>query len=62
MKINLKYYLWLLSVLIMQIANAQEGFISGKVTDVKKIPIPGVNVLVKGTKISTQTDFDGKLT
>lgn len=60
MKINLKYYLWLLSVLIMQIANAQEGFISGKVTDVKKIPIPGVNVLVKGTKISTQTDFDGK--
>lgn len=59
MKVNLKYYLWLLSVLIMQIANAQGGLISGKVTDTRKIPIPGVNILVKGTKTSTQTDFDG---
>jgi hypothetical protein len=24
------------------------------------MPIPGVKVLVKGTKFGTQTDFDGK--
>lgn len=24
-----------------------------------KIPIPGVNVVIKGTKVGTQTDFDG---
>jgi hypothetical protein len=24
------------------------------------MPIPGVSVLVKGTKFGTQTDFDGK--
>lgn len=60
MKINFKHFLWLLSVLFMQIAAAQDGSISGKVTDKKGMPIPGVNILLKGTKISTQTDFDGQ--
>ncbi|MCC9016276.1 MULTISPECIES: TonB-dependent receptor [Flavobacterium] len=59
MKINFKFFLGLLIALFMQIANAQEGSITGKVTDSKRIPLPGVNILVKGTKISTQTDFDG---
>lgn len=59
MKINVKHFFWLLLVLFVQIAVAQEGFISGKVTDSKKIPIPGVNVVLKGTDVSTQTDFDG---
>ncbi|MFD1602394.1 SusC/RagA family TonB-linked outer membrane protein [Flavobacterium artemisiae] len=44
----------------MQIAAAQDGSISGKVTDKKGMPIPGVNIVLKGTKISTQTDFDGQ--
>ncbi len=36
--------------------------IEGVVSDQNKVPIPGVNILVKGTNISTQTDFDGKFT
>lgn len=33
---------------------------TGTVTDQGGLPIPGVNVLVKGTSNGTQTDFDGK--
>ena len=39
---------------------AQSKQISGTVTDENKIPLPGVNILVKGTNRGTQTDFDGK--
>lgn len=33
--------------------------VSGKVLDEEGAPLPGVNVMVKGTTIGTQTDFDG---
>lgn len=59
MKINLKQFLWLLLILFVQIAAAQDGTISGKVTDKKGVPIPGVNIALKGTNVSAQTDFDG---
>lgn len=59
MKIKFKQFLWLILVLSVQIVAAQDGLISGIVTDKKGIPIPGVNIIVKGTKVSTQTDFDG---
>ncbi|WP_426484446.1 SusC/RagA family TonB-linked outer membrane protein [Flavobacterium sp. 2] len=59
MKINLKHFFWLLLVLSVQIAVAQGGAISGTVTDNKGVPIPGVNIVLKGTSVSTQTDFDG---
>lgn len=36
--------------------------ISGKVTDEAGLPIPGVNVVVKGTSNNTQTDIDGNYT
>ena len=36
-----------------------EKKIRGKVVNEKGEPLPGVNILVKGTKISIQTDFDG---
>ncbi len=36
-----------------------EREIKGKVTDDGGQPLPGVNILVKGTTIGTQTDFDG---
>ena len=40
---------------------AQEKTISGTVTtDFDGIPLPGVNVIIKGTSQGTQTDFDGK--
>ena len=59
MRIKLKHFLWFVLILFVQIAAAQEGYISGKVTDKKGIPIPGVNILLKGKSTSTQTDFDG---
>lgn len=39
--------------------NAQQKSISGIVTDGSG-PLPGVSVVVKGTNIGTETDFDGK--
>ncbi|WP_291287797.1 TonB-dependent receptor [Flavobacterium sp.] len=59
MKTNFKLFMGLLLALFVQIANAQEESITGKVTDSKRNPLPGVNIVVKGTKTSTQTDFDG---
>lgn len=41
-------------------AQAQNKTISGVVSDVNKMGIPGVTVLVKGTKASAVTDLDGK--
>ncbi|MEL1239818.1 SusC/RagA family TonB-linked outer membrane protein [Flavobacterium flavipallidum] len=39
---------------------AQKTQVSGVVTDQTKLSVPGVNVLVKGTKDGVSTDFDGK--
>ena len=60
MKLKYNGFLVLLLVLITQITFAQDRTISGIVTDESGMPIPGVNVLVKGTKSGTQSDFDGK--
>jgi TonB-linked SusC/RagA family outer membrane protein len=43
-------------------AFAQEKVVSGTVTDLNGIPLPGVNVIVKGTSVGTQTNFDGEFT
>ncbi len=50
----------LLLALVTQISFAQERAVSGTVSDNTGLPLPGVSVLVKGTKTGTQTDFDGK--
>ncbi|GGA82285.1 SusC/RagA family TonB-linked outer membrane protein [Flavobacterium palustre] len=42
------------------IVQAQSKTITGSVNDDKKDPLPGVTVLVRGTKIAVTTDFDGK--
>lgn len=34
--------------------------VTGTITNNKNEPLPGVNIVVRGTKISAQTDFDGK--
>lgn len=52
----------LLLALVAQITFAQERAVSGTVSDNAGMPLPGVSVLVKGTKAGTQTDFDGKFT
>lgn len=33
--------------------------VTGKVLDADKLPIPGVNVVIKGTSIGTITDLNG---
>lgn len=40
-------------------AHSQNVVIKGSVTDVNKEPLPGVNVVVKGTTTGTITDMDG---
>lgn len=44
----------------VKLAVEQENKITGVVKDAQGMPIPGVNVLEKGTKNGIQTDFDGK--
>lgn len=62
MKTRLRVLLTLLMALMMQISFAQQRSVSGTVTDEGGFPIPGVNVLIKGTSTGTQTDIDGKFT
>lgn len=51
--------LTLFMALVVQITFAQERTFSGTVSD-KDGPLPGVSVLIRGTTIGTETDFDGK--
>ncbi|MDT0688916.1 TonB-dependent receptor [Salegentibacter sp. F188] len=41
-------------------AFSQEKTVTGVVTDQDGIPMPGVNVMLRGTSEGTQTDFDGE--
>jgi TonB-linked SusC/RagA family outer membrane protein len=43
-------------------AQAQKQAITGKISDATGDPVPGVNILIKGTTIGTTTDADGKFT
>ncbi|MTH16459.1 TonB-dependent receptor [Flavobacterium sp. LC2016-01] len=58
MRLKFTFILTWVLLFFMQLSFGQERTISGNVSD-KTGVIPGVNVLVKGTKASTQTDFDG---
>lgn len=50
----------LMAMVCIHYAFAQERTISGKVTSAEDAtPIPGVNVILKGTTTGTVTDFDG---
>ena len=55
----MKWIFTLLVALSVQFSFAQEKAVSGVVSDATG-PIPGANVVVKGTKNGVQTDFDGK--
>jgi TonB-dependent starch-binding outer membrane protein SusC len=59
MKLKYKWIFTLLLALSMQFSFAQEKIISGIVSDVNG-PIPGANVVIKGSKVGVQTDIDGK--
>ncbi len=50
-----------LVLFICSSARAQDRTVTGTVTDKDdKLPLPGVSVIVKGTKLGTQTNADGK--
>lgn len=60
MKSKLNLLLTLFLSLIIQNALAQEKVVSGVVKDANGKTLPGVNIIVKQTKTSAQTDLDGK--
>ena len=55
----LRIMLSVLALLAMSVGYAQDQTISGTVTSEEEGPLPGVNVLVKGTTLGTVTDLDG---
>ena len=59
MKTKFKGILTLFLALVVQVSFAQQRTISGKVSDGSG-PLPGVSVVIKGSTIGTETDFDGK--
>jgi TonB-linked SusC/RagA family outer membrane protein len=58
MKTKFNGFLTLLLAFLVQISFAQEKTVTGNVSDASG-PLPGVTVIIKGTKTGTQTDFDG---
>jgi TonB-linked SusC/RagA family outer membrane protein len=59
MRSKFKWIFSLLLALSMQFVFAQEKTVTGVVSDASG-PIPGANVVIKGTNSGMQTDFDGK--
>jgi TonB-linked SusC/RagA family outer membrane protein len=59
MKSKFNGFLTLFLALIVQLSFAQTKTVTGTVTDDGGLPLPGVNILVKGETSGTQTDFDG---
>ncbi|APG61158.1 SusC/RagA family TonB-linked outer membrane protein [Christiangramia salexigens] len=59
MKTKFSSILTLLLAFVVQMTFAQQQTVTGTVTDEDGIPLPGVNIVVKGTSTGVQTDFDG---
>lgn len=57
-----KFYLLMLIAFITSNLFAQSYTLKGVVSDDEGMPLPGVSVVVKGTKTGTTTDFDGAYT
>jgi len=60
MKQKLKVVVMLFFVLASQFTFAQGKKITGTISDSDGLGLPGASVLIKGTNIGAQTDFDGK--
>jgi len=59
MRSKFKWIFTLLVALSMQFSFAQEKTVTGTITD-GKLPLPGANVVIKGTTKGVSTDMDGK--
>ena len=57
-KLFLQKLLFLTCILCSQMILAQVT-VSGAVYDSQGVPLPGANIIVKGTSVGTQTDFNG---
>ncbi|MDX1326136.1 MAG: TonB-dependent receptor [Arenibacter sp.] len=57
-----KYVLFLKLFMVSLVLMAQEKTITGTVTDMDNLPLPGVSIVITGTTNGTQTDFDGNYT
>ena len=63
MKLKLTLQLLLLVLFSCPFLQAQDTrTVNGTVTDQSNLPLPGVNVIIKGVAQGTQTDFDGNYT
>ena len=63
MRTKLNVFLTLMLALVVQLSFAQGKLITGVVTEAGTgEPLPGVNVIIKGTQQGAATDFDGKYT
>ncbi len=51
--------LLLIFLLLLSVTYAQQGTVSGVLLGDDNLPLPGVNITIKGTTVGTQTDFDG---
>src|SRR3712207_3670705 len=58
-RLQFLFFLILLSPLAL-LSQDQTQTISGVITDSKERPLPGANVLIKGTRRGTSTDIDGR--
>lgn len=56
---NYKKFIWLLAILVSAGVYGQTSVVTGKVSDAQGEPLLGVSVLLKGTTVGVQTDFDG---
>ncbi|MFC3414201.1 SusC/RagA family TonB-linked outer membrane protein [Algoriphagus hitonicola] len=57
---RMRYFLLILLIIFSQATWAQSGAVQGTVIDSNGDPLPGVNVVIKGTTNGTVTDLDGK--
>lgn len=63
MKLKLTWLMTLFMAFVIQFSYAQGKTVTGTVTSATDgLPLPGVNVIVKGTTRGVQTDFDGNYT
>ncbi|TDD95742.1 SusC/RagA family TonB-linked outer membrane protein [Flavobacterium cellulosilyticum] len=54
------FLIFVMGVLTYTSSYAQEKKVTGTVTELSNLPLPGVNVLIKGTQKGVSTDMDGK--
>ncbi len=59
MKTKFSRFLTLILAFVVQITFAQQQSVTGTVTDEDGLPLPAVNIIIKGTSTGVQSDFDG---